>query len=354
MIVQCAMAGPAEGPRRAGRIDAVCSASMLTTRKTVLVTGATGFVGRALLVALQQRGVAVRAAVRSSVDPAPEGLDVREIGEFHGDTDWRSALDGVDTVYHLAARVHVMRETHADPWAEFQRVNVAGTAGLARAARRAGVRRIVLASTAKVLGEATSPGERLDDDSPLRPSDPYSRSKAEAERALLDVCAQGGTEAVVLRPPLMHGPGVKGNLLRLMRWIRAGRPLPFGAIDNRRSLLAVDHFASALLHAGEHPAAAGRCFLVADAPDLSTPELIRRLARAMGAPARLVAVPERVLRALARLAGRTAEIERLAGSLRLDASGFAAATGWSAPSDVDASLERTVRAFLAAPQEGVR
>ena len=289
------------------------------------------------------------------VDPGESAQgDLRVVGDLHGGTDWSAALDGVDTVFHLAARVHVLRETRADPWPEFRRINVDATVGLARAARRAGVRRIVFASTAKVLGESTARDERLDDASPPRPADPYARSKAEAERALLDLCGSGGTEAVVLRPPLMHGPGVKGNLLRLMGWIHSGWPLPVGGVDNLRSLLAVDHFAAALQHAAEHPAAAGRCFLVADTPDLSTPGLVRALARAMGVPARLVAVPERVLRAVGRVAGRDAEVERLTGSLRFDASGFTRATGWIASSSLEDSLARTAQAFLAERERGVR
>jgi nucleoside-diphosphate-sugar epimerase len=309
----------------------------------VLVTGATGFVGRAVVAALRERGRAARAVVRAG-PAAPDTAIVPDIGP---DTDWDAALEGIDAVIHLAARVHVMHETAADPLADFRRTNLHGSARLAEAAARAGVRRLVFASTVKVLGEATPPDAPFGDDSPARPVDPYGISKLEAERALAAIGASSGLEVTVLRPPLIHGPGVGGNMARLLGWIASGRPLPLGAVDNRRSLIALDNFADALIRAADHPAAAGRCFLVADAPDLSTPELVRRLAAAMGRPARLVPVPVSWMRGAARLAGAGAALERLVGSLRVDASGFGRTIGGPPPLDVDAALAATARAFLA-------
>jgi nucleoside-diphosphate-sugar epimerase len=309
----------------------------------VLVTGANGFVGHAVVARLRSIGRPVRLAVR-----VPNGRsDAVRVPDVGPDARWEEALDGVEVVIHLAARVHVMREGASDPLAEFMRTNVAGTDRLAREAARAGVRRFVFASSIKVLGEEAPIDAPFDDASPPRPLEPYGVSKLEAERALLAVAASTRLEVAILRPPLMHGPGVGGNLALLLAWIGSGWPLPFGAIDNRRSLLAVDNFADALIRAGDHPAAAGHAFVVSDSPPLSTPELVRRLARGMGRPVRLLPVPPSWLRAAGRATGRGAALERLTGSLCVDGSGFERALGWTPPTDAAAAFEATARAFTA-------
>jgi nucleoside-diphosphate-sugar epimerase len=310
--------------------------------RIALVTGANGFAGRAVVEQARRRGIAVRAAVRGSAHEREDGVVEHAVGDL-ASADWSAAVDGVDTVVHLAARVHRMREDSADPLGDYRRDNVDGTVRLARAAVAAGVRRLVFASTVKVLGDATAPGRPFDDSSAPEPRDPYSVSKLEAERALAAISLHGGLEVVVLRPVLMYGPGAKGNIDRLMRWIAAGVPLPLGGIDNRRSLLGVRNFADAVFAVADHASARGRCFLVADGEDLSTPELARRIGTAVGRPARLVAVPRSLMRTISHFSGGAAW-QRLAGSLQVDASGLQSSVGWAAPFRIDEGLTEMIDA----------
>jgi len=319
----------------------------------VLVTGASGFVGRALCRRLGKDGIAVRAALRRP-DAAPAGTTPFACGEIGPDTDWSGAFDGIGAVVHLAARVHVMRETDADPAAAFDRVNRDGTRRLAEGAAAAGVRRFVFVSTIKVNGERTgapgAPDAFRDGDAP-DPHGPYARSKWAAERTLAEIAAATGMEATVLRPPLVYGPEVKGNFRALLRLCRTGLPLPLGAIDNRRSMVHVDNLADAVRACLDHPAAAGETFLVADGADLSTPELARRLARAMGRPARLVPVPVALLRLAGALTGRRRVIARLVESLAVEATGLGARLGWRPPKTPDQGLAETAAWFAGAAGE---
>lgn len=331
---------------------------MLTTPPAVpvgrlLVTGAGGFVGRAFVADALARGTRVVAAVRDAHGSRlPGAARVVEVGDLAGPTDWAPVLAGVDVVVHLAARVHVTSDRSADPLADYRQVNVAATMRLAHAAAAAGVRRIVFASSVKAVGESTPPGGVLDDAAPPRPIDPYGVSKLEAEHALVDFARSAGIELTVLRPVLVVGPGARGNLQRLARAIDAGWPLPFGALDNRRSLLSLANLVDALRVAAEHPAAAGRSFLLADDDALSTADLARRIARAMGRPARLVPVPVALLRAAGAMVGRADAVGRLVDSLRVDASGWRAATGWRPPVTIDDGLAGFAAAFSAAPTPG--
>jgi nucleoside-diphosphate-sugar epimerase len=309
----------------------------------VLVTGATGFVGRHLCAALAARGVGVRAAVRGRPEvPVPGAAEVVEVGDIGPATAWGAALDGVDAVIHLAARVHVMSDDSADPLSEYRRVNTAGTERLARQAAAAGVRRMVLASSVKVNGEETAPGAAFGASDVPAPADPYGVSKHEAEEALFSVA---GIEGVVVRPPLVYGPGVRANFLALVRAVDRGVPLPLGRISNRRSLVYAGNLADALALCAAHPAAAGRTYLVSDGEPLSTPGLVRALARALGRPARLLPVPPAALRAAGALAGRRAAVARLCGSLVVDDAPLRAELGWAPPLGVDAGLAETVRAY---------
>ena len=289
---------------------------------TFLVTGATGFVGTALVAALTGARHRVVRVIRGA--PAPGDIAVADL------LSWQPAakdLAGVDCVIHLAARTHVMAESAADPLAAYRALNVAVTARLAEAAAQAGVRRFVFMSSIKVNGEATHGRAFTPDDVP-RPEDAYGISKHEAEEALHAIAQRTGLEVVVLRPPLVYGPGVKGNLLALTRAVDRGVPLPLASIDNRRSLVGLDNLVSAIALAATHPAAAGRTFLVNDGEDLSTPQLVRAIAAGLGRPARLLPCPVALLRLAGRLTGKSAAVDRLTGSLEVDASVLTQALGW--------------------------
>ena len=307
----------------------------------ILVTGASGFVGRALCDAFLRAEYAkysIVPAVRS-----PRGLPGEcVVGEIDGKTDWRAALHGVHAVVHLAARVHLMRDVAADPLAQYRAVNVDGTLNLARQAAAAGVRRFVFVSSIKVNGEErTAPYTEADTPAP---EDAYALSKWEAEQGLRQIAAEAGLEGmeiVILRPPLVYGPGVGANFLALLRAVARGIPLPLGAISNQRSLIYVGNLVDAIRCCLEHPAAAGQTFLVSDGEAVSTPELVRRMAVALGRPTRLVALPVPLLRAAATLAGKSALAIRLLDSLSVDDTSIRRDLGWTPPFTLDEGLRDT-------------
>lgn len=258
------------------------------------------------------------------------------VGDLGSEQDWRAAVSGVDAVVHLAARVHVMRDVVSDPLTEFRRINVGGTERLARQAAAAGVRRFLFLSSIKVNGES---GTFSESDS-AAPMDPYGVSKHEAEQSLARVAAVSGMAVVIIRPPLVYGPGVKANFRALIRAVERGVPLPFGAIDNRRSLVGLDNLIDFIVTCLEHPAAANETFLVSDGEDVSTADLVRRLARAMGRPARLIPVPSGIMLLLAEALNKGDVAQRLLGSLQLNTSKARAVLGWTAPISVDEGLRR--------------
>jgi len=307
----------------------------------ILVTGANGFVGRVLCRRLADAGIPVTAAWRGNGSP-PDGAErAIRIPSLGPQEDFRTHLDGCSAVVHLAARVHVMRENSTLALETYREINVHGTLNLARQAAAAGVRRFIFLSTAKVLGEEGDLGGRGDDLAP--PRDSYSLTKFEAEQALKGLSAETGLEIVVLRPPLVYGPGVRANFLRLMRVIDRGWLLPLGAVKNRRSMIFVGNLADAIVRCIDHPAANGKTYLVSDGEDLSSPDLVRRLARELGRPPRLLSVPVPWLRVAARALGKRRELDRLTGSLYFDASAICNELGWSPPFKVDAALAETVR-----------
>jgi len=306
--------------------------------QTVLVTGATGFVGCALCAHLAARGFVVRQAVRRAEALSADCVSVGDLGPL---TDWERALAGIQTVVHLAARVHMTRASGADSAAEFHRVNVEGTAHLARSAAAAGVQRLVFLSSVKVHGEASDrPFTEAD---PPRPDDPYGKSKWEAEQALAQVARATGMQWTVLRPPLVYGPRAKANFLSLMRAVARGVPLPLGAIHNRRSLLYLGNLVEAIRMCLVHQAAANRVFLVSDGEDLSTPELVQRLALALGVRAHLLQVPTGLLRLAGGIIGRGPAVDRLVASLQVDSFAIRRALDWVPPWTVDQGLAETAR-----------
>lgn len=312
---------------------------------TVLLTGASGFVGKAVLDELLARGHSVVAAVRSVPTDLDSRVAVSRFDALDGSTDWASALAGVVTVVHSAARVHVMNDTETDPLAAFRKVNVEGTLNLAQQAWKAGARRFVFISSIKVNGEGTPKGQPYTADDVPAPADPYGVSKLEAEEGLRALARETGLEVVIVRPVLVYGPGVKANFLAMMRWLDKGVPLPFGAIDNRRSLVALGNLADLVVTCVEHPAAANQTFLVSDGEDLSTTGLLRRMAAALGKPARLLPVPSVLLEVGASLLGKRSLSQRLCGSLQVDIGKTRSLLGWKPPISVDDALGLAARDY---------
>lgn len=315
--------------------------------KPVLITGANGFVGSRLCECLIEDGWQVRRVLRRA--GTTDGVVVGELGP---ETDLSEALAGVETVVHLAARVHVMRNAASDPLAEYRRVNVEGTLNLARQAAEAGVQRFVYLSSIKVNGEYTGVADSAERPKAFReedvpdPQDAYAISKWEAEQGLMALARETGMEVVIIRPPLVYGPNVKANFLSMMQWIYRGIPLPLGSIRNKRSLVALDNLVNLIVTCIEHPAAANEIFLVSDAEDLCTPELIRRLGQAMDKPVRLLPVPAWVLKMGAALTGKQSVIQRLTESLQVDVRKARELLDWSPPLGVDEGLRKTARYFL--------
>ena len=308
----------------------------------ILLTGANGFVGRELAVQLIDRGLAVRCIVRgNSSSPVNEGSTIR-IDSISPQQDWGSGLVGADTVIHTAARVHIMNDAVDNPLFEFRKVNTAGTLNLARQASESGVRRFIYISSVKVNGEFTVKNCPFTPDSDFVPTEPYALSKYEAEKGLLALAENSDMEVVTIRPPLVYGPGVQANFRSLVSWVNSGVPLPLGAISNRRSLIALDNLVDLIITCIQHPAAANQTFLAGDGEDLSTTEILQRIGKALGKPARLIAFPVNLLTFVASLLGKKAVTQRLCSSLQVDISKTRMLLGWEPPVSVDEGLRRTV------------
>jgi nucleoside-diphosphate-sugar epimerase len=306
-----------------------------------LVTGANGFVGKLICAELQSQGYEVRGAVRRSDVILNCKVSRVTVGEINSQTDWSAALAGVDVVIHLAARVHVMKETSVNPLDEFRSTNVHGTEHLARSAAAHGVKRFVFVSSIKVIGEETSGGHRYAELDSSSPKDPYGVSKWEAEQALHRVAKETGLEVVIVRPPLVYGAGVKGNFAQMLRVLAKGIPLPLASVSNLRSLVYLGNFVDALLTCATHPAAAGQTYLVSDGEDVSTPALLRQVGAAMGHPARLLPCPPVLLKMAGRVLGRSEQLERLLGSLQVDSSKIRRELGWRPPFTLQQGLQAT-------------
>ena len=305
----------------------------------ILVTGATGFVGRALCAHLEQGGHEVHAAVRTPVQDL-RASRVLTIQALDPDADWTQALAGIDVVVHLAARVHVMHDNAADPAQAFRTANVDATVHLARSAAHAGVKRFVFLSSVKANGERTQPGQPFRESDTPAPLDDYGRSKWAAEEGLRQLAEMHPMEVVIIRSPLVYGPGVKANFASLMRLVARSWPLPFGGLHNRRSLVALANLSDFIATCVVHPAAANQTFMVSDGDDLSTPELIRAMALAAGVPARLLPVPASLLLLAARCLGQGPAMHRLCDSLQVDIGKAKDLLDWKPPISVSAGLQR--------------
>lgn len=312
----------------------------------VLVTGATGFVGAALLLRLARDSVPCVAAVRRAGVGWPGRIAESVVGDIGPQTNWALALEGVNVVAHLAARVHVMQDAAADPLAEFRRTNVQATLNLARQAAALGVHRFIFVSSVKVNGETTQTGQSFGADDQPHPVDAYGISKSEAEFGLRALAGETGMQVVIIRPPLVYGPGVKANFSAMMRWLHRGLPLPLGSVHNQRSLIALDNLVDLIAVCLRHPAAGHQTFMASDGEDLSTTGLLRRLGEALGRPARLFAVPPVMLYAGAALVGRPDIARRLCDSLQVDIGKTRRLLDWGPPVTVADALAITVRAFL--------
>lgn len=307
-----------------------------------LITGAAGFVGGAVSTEFVRRDYRVRGVVRNIFRSSSEPYELIEIEGIGLDTDWSYALDDVSFVVHLAARVHMTHDTATDPLTAFRAVNVEGTLNLARQAAAAGVKRFVFISSVKVNGERTSSGKAFAEADTPNPQDAYGLSKHEAEQGLRQLSTNTGMEVVIIRPPLVYGPGVKANFAALMRAVQRGWPLPLGTVHNQRSLVALDNLVDFIVTCITHPQAANQTFLVSDGQDLSTTELVRGMAQAAGVPARLLPVPVWALQAGASLLGKSDVVQRLYGNLQVDISKARSLLGWAPPVSVEEGLRRAM------------
>lgn len=312
----------------------------------VLVTGASGFIGQSVCSKLLRQGFLVRGALRKN-NEFQNGIELNVVGEINGVTEWGNALAEVDIVIHLAARVHIINDVAVEPLAEFRQVNVLGTESLARQAVRAGVRRLVYVSSIKVNGEETEGALSYSERDVAVPRDPYGISKWEAEQVLHRVAKETGLEVVIVRPPLVYGSGVKGNFVQMLSVLSKGVPLPLSLVKNRRSLIYVENLADALILCATHPAADGQTYLLSDGDDVSTPDLLRQLGAAMGRPARLFPCHSVLLKLAGHLFGKSEQIERLLGSLRIDSGKIRRELNWHPPYTLQEGLRKTGESFVA-------
>ena len=312
----------------------------------IFITGATGFVGSSLIKELLTQNYHTSVAVRDNTSVVPFGVTKFNVGNLTADIDWLSMLNGIDVIIHAAARVHIMDELVDDPLAEFRKVNVYATLNLAKQAAKAGAKRFIFISSVKVNGEMTSRNHSFKPDDNYIPIDPYGLSKYEAEQGLLALAKETGMEMVIIRPPLVYGPDVRANFVSMMKWISKKIPLPFGAIHNQRSLIALDNLVSFIIQCIEHPKAANEIFLISDGEDVSTTALLQKVSKALGGKSWLIPVPVRWMSFSAKLIGKEDVANRLFGSLQVDSSKARYLLGWKPVITMDEQLKKTADAYL--------
>jgi len=317
----------------------------------ILITGANGFVGLPLSEYLTAAGHQIVGAVRShdSLSLVNSHIQLKAIGDIDEITDWQDCLGSVECVIHLANRAHVMCEQSSNPLALYRKVNTEGTLNLARQALSAGVKRFIFISSIKANSELTLPGQALTPKDQHIPVDPYGLSKYEAELGLKLIAEQTCLEVVVIRPPLIYGPGVKANFLKMMQWVEKGIPLPLGAIQNQRSMLGIDNLINFIELCLTHPDAIGQTFMVSDDHDVSTTELLKEIAAAMLRPSRLLSIPQFFIENILILLGQRHISKRLCGSLQLDISLAKTLLSWKPPHTFKDQLSKTVLDYLSRP-----
>ena len=317
----------------------------------IAVTGSNGFVGASLAETLLKRGYFIRVIVRKSSRQPETRLagDCVSVGNIDATTEWEAALKGMDIIVHLAARVHVMNESHRDSLNLYRKVNLDGTVRLALQAAGSGIKRFIYISTIKVNGEQTDGTAFNADDIPA-PSDPYSISKYEAEQKLREISAASGMEVVVIRPPVIYGPGVGANILRLMRLVESGIPLPLKSVQNARSMVSLGNITDLIIQCLEQDAAAGNTFLVSDGDDMLPPLLIENIALHMNVKPRLFAFPVALLRFAGKVSGRERVVNRLCNSLRVDIKKTREILGWSPPQSTYDAIKQMVIWYLGSNQ----
>jgi nucleoside-diphosphate-sugar epimerase len=310
----------------------------------VLVTGASGFVGRALCSRLTADGYEVIGTVRNPSSSVARGIQKAIIGDIQCFDKWANLLDGVTAVFHLAARVHELKDRAKDPLADFRRTNVEGTYKLLLASVAGGIRRFIYLSTAKVHGEGRETAYSEAD--ALSPQDPYAISKAEAEQKVCSVGARGDLETIIIRPPMVYGPNVKANFLKLIYMARWHVPLPLASVDNRRSLVFIENIVDFMVHCLTHPKAANNAFLISDGNNISTGSLYLKISEALGTKGRLFHIPPTILIQLGRLTGKTATVDRLCGSLMVNSSKAREILCWQPPVTIDQGIQKTIDWYL--------
>ncbi len=315
----------------------------------ILMTGATGFVGKSVFTALQNQGKQIRLALRTgefyTKNSDLKNVDISIIPHIDGDSDWSHALSSVDVIIHLAARVHMMDDNTSNPLLEYRKVNVDGTLNLARQAAAAGAKRFIYISSVKVNGEYSKSDKSFTENDISNPQDAYSISKYEAEQGLMFIAQQTGMEVVIIRPPLVYGAGVKANFATMMRMVKRSIPLPLGSIHNKRSFICVENLVSFILKCADHPAAANEVFLVSDGHDLSTTELLRACAMVLGVKSRLIPIPQKMIEIFATLLGKKALAQRLCDNLQVDITKARTLLDWAPPITVEQGLRAAARDF---------